>query len=123
MQLYIFQILQGLEYAHSRGILHRDLKPQNILVDRQRNVCKLADFGMARCFNPPIRPYTHEVRAILAAFETAERFDDQFSNGRMATSRACTRLRAQQFAVNLDCNDACLVCETLANGECPLQVL
>ena len=65
MQLYMFQILQGLEYAHAQRILHRDLKPQNILVDRATNTCKIADFGLARSFVPPVRPYTHEVTTPL----------------------------------------------------------
>lgn len=42
--------------------MHRDLKPQNLLIDKQRNQLKLADFGLARAFGVPLRPYTHEVR-------------------------------------------------------------
>ena len=40
--------------------MNSDLKPQNILVSRDGTL-KLADFGLARCFVPPIRPLTHEV--------------------------------------------------------------
>eukprot|EP00882_Tetradesmus_deserticola_P018983 GHRQ01020422.1.p1 GENE.GHRQ01020422.1~~GHRQ01020422.1.p1 ORF type:complete len:196 (+),score=54.30 GHRQ01020422.1:883-1470(+) len=45
----------------SCSILHRDLKPQNLLIDRQHNQLKLADFGLARAFGIPVRAYTHEV--------------------------------------------------------------
>jgi len=59
VQLYTKQLLQGLVYCHTRRIIHRDLKPQNLLIDRKG--LKLADFGLARAFCVPVRPYTHEV--------------------------------------------------------------
>ena len=44
---FMSQILQALRHAHSRGIIHRDIKPQNIMVLRDGSV-KVADFGIAR---------------------------------------------------------------------------
>ena len=55
------QTNQAMCYCHSRRVLHRDLKPQNLLLDPDRNIIKLADFGLGRAFNVPVRPYTHEV--------------------------------------------------------------
>lgn len=57
---YMYQILRGMAFCHARAIMHRDMKPQNLLVDKAGNV-KIADFGLARAFMIPIRKYTHEV--------------------------------------------------------------
>ncbi|ORY92739.1 kinase-like domain-containing protein [Leucosporidium creatinivorum] len=54
------QLLLGLAHLHSRRILHRDLKPQNLLIDKSGNL-KIADFGLARAFGIPLRTYTHEI--------------------------------------------------------------
>lgn len=60
VQSFLYQLLKGMDVCHARGIFHRDLKPQNLLVDR-KNTLKLADFGLARAFMIPVRAYTHEV--------------------------------------------------------------
>jgi len=56
----LYQMLNGLAFCHAHRVIHRDLKPQNLLIDRHGNL-KLADFGLARAFSLPIRTYTHEV--------------------------------------------------------------
>ncbi|KAF3661986.1 Cell division control protein 2 -like protein [Capsicum annuum] len=59
--MFLYQILRGIAYCHSHRVLHRDLKPQNLLIDRRTNALKLADFGLARAFGIPVRTFTHEV--------------------------------------------------------------
>lgn len=57
---YLHQTLLGLAFCHARGVMHRDLKPQNLLVNAAGEI-KLADFGLARAYSIPIRVLTHEV--------------------------------------------------------------
>ncbi|XP_070336034.1 cyclin-dependent kinase 3 isoform X5 [Odocoileus virginianus] len=57
---YLFQLLQGVNFCHSHRVIHRDLKPQNLLIS-ELGAIKLADFGLARAFGVPLRSYTHEV--------------------------------------------------------------
>lgn len=57
---FLYQLLEGIAYCHSKKIIHRDLKPQNLLLDQSGSL-KIADFGLARAFSIPIRPYTKEV--------------------------------------------------------------
>jgi glycogen synthase kinase 3 beta len=47
-KLYTYQILRALSYIHSLGICHRDIKPQNLLLDPNSGVLKLCDFGSAK---------------------------------------------------------------------------
>lgn len=48
IKLYMYQLFRSLAYIHSLGICHRDIKPQNLLLDTATGVLKLCDFGSAK---------------------------------------------------------------------------
>lgn len=52
VQLYAYQMIRSLGYLHSLGICHRDVKPQNLLVDPSTHALKLCDFGSAKRLFP-----------------------------------------------------------------------
>lgn len=60
LKFFAYQMLRGIAYCHENSILHRDLKPQNLLISRDGDL-KLADFGLARAFNIPINTFSNEV--------------------------------------------------------------
>ena len=57
---YMYQLLQALDYSHRRGIMHRDVKPNNIMVRRSSRRLKLVDWGMAEFYFPG-KEYTWHV--------------------------------------------------------------
>jgi glycogen synthase kinase 3 beta len=48
IKLYMYQLFRSLAYIHSNGICHRDIKPQNLLLDPESGILKLCDFGSAK---------------------------------------------------------------------------
>uniref|UniRef100_A0A2P2M8V0 cyclin-dependent kinase n=1 Tax=Rhizophora mucronata TaxID=61149 RepID=A0A2P2M8V0_RHIMU len=56
----MLQLLEGIKYLHDNWVLHRDLKTSNLLLNN-RGELKICDFGLARQYGSPLKPYTHLV--------------------------------------------------------------
>lgn len=52
-RLYFVQVLMGIEYLHENEVVHRDIKPDNILLSDDRKTCKIVDFGVSEMFLKP----------------------------------------------------------------------
>jgi casein kinase II subunit alpha len=52
VRFYMFQLLRALDFAHSRGVMHRDVKPHNIMIDHTKQQLRLIDWGLAEFYFP-----------------------------------------------------------------------
>lgn len=63
IKFYLYNILKCLEYSHSKNIMHRDIKPQNIMIDNNRREVRIIDWGLAERYIPNT-PYHVRVATI-----------------------------------------------------------
>ncbi len=52
IRYYIFELLKALDFVHSNGIMHRDVKPHNVMIDPQKRQLRLIDWGLAEFYHP-----------------------------------------------------------------------
>merc|ERR1712139_332442 len=52
IRYYLFQTMKALDYCHSQGIFHRDVKPHNIMIDHEQRQLRLIDWGLAEFYHP-----------------------------------------------------------------------
>ncbi|KAM0746413.1 Pkinase-domain-containing protein [Meredithblackwellia eburnea MCA 4105] len=54
VRYYVFELLKALDFCHSKGIIHRDVKPLNILIDHSQRKLRLIDWGLAEFYHPGV---------------------------------------------------------------------
>mmetsp|Transcript_15243 Transcript_15243/g.28171 ORF Transcript_15243/g.28171 Transcript_15243/m.28171 type:complete len:333 (-) Transcript_15243:169-1167(-) len=52
IRYYIYEILKALDYCHSQGIMHRDVKPHNVMIEHESRKLRLIDWGLAEFYHP-----------------------------------------------------------------------
>ncbi|KAH6823434.1 Protein kinase superfamily protein, partial [Perilla frutescens var. hirtella] len=52
IRFYIYELLKALDYCHSQGIMHRDVKPHNVMIDHEQRKLRLIDWGLAEFYHP-----------------------------------------------------------------------
>lgn len=52
VRYYIYEVLKALDFCHSKGIMHRDIKPHNVMIDHQQRKLRVIDWGLAEFYHP-----------------------------------------------------------------------
>ena len=69
VRYYILELLKALDFCHSQGIMHRDVKPHNVMIDHEKRQLRLIDWGLAEFYHPAKE---YNVRVASRYFEGPE---------------------------------------------------
>ncbi|KAG6832617.1 hypothetical protein H0H92_014453 [Tricholoma furcatifolium] len=123
---YTFQLLKALDFVHAHGIMHRDVKPGNVMVDHQRRQLRLIDWGLAEFYHPGtdyhIRVGSRYYKApeLLVGYKQYDYSLDLWSVGCMFASMI---FRREHFFRGSDNNDQLLkILKTLGTEQFDLYL-
>lgn len=108
MKVYMFQVFKALDYCHSRGIMHRDVKPMNIIVCPETKTLKLIDWGLSEFFidgkdyNTRVSSRPYKSPELLVNYTYYDFSLDIWSAGTML---AAIMFRKEHFFLGKDNND------------------
>lgn len=69
IRYYVYELLKGLEYCHAHGIMHRDVKPHNVMIDHAKRKLRIIDWGLAEFYHPKME---YNVRVASRYFKGPE---------------------------------------------------
>ncbi|KAJ6619992.1 kinase-like domain-containing protein [Mycena sp. CBHHK59/15] len=108
---YTFQLLTALDFVHSHGIIHRDVKPANVMIDHQRRELRLIDWGLAEFYHPDVEYHVrvgsrhYKAPELLVGYKRYDYSLDLWSTGCMFASMI---FRKQHFFRGSDNEDQLL---------------
>lgn len=92
IRFYLYELLKALDFCHSRGIMHRDVKPHNVMIDHTKKKLRLIDWGLAEFYHP-LTHYNVRVASryfkgpeLLVDFQQYDYSLDMWSTGCMLAS-------------------------------------
>lgn len=121
IKYYTFQLLKALDFVHSRGIMHRDVKPGNVMMDHRRRKLRLIDWGLAEFYHPGT-PYHIRVGSryykapeLLVGYKQYDYSLDIWSVGCMLASMI---FRKEHFFRGIDNDDQLLKILRVLGTDC-----